>query len=328
MATTPVPDASRVTSMAIAPTNEETAQLLDEAAGLLEAQNANPFRVTAYRRAAAGVRALRVPVVEAAAGGADGLMGPLGIGSRLARAIGEIVATGRLGLLDRLRGETEPTVLLATVAGIGPTLSERIHRNLGVETLEELEMAAHDGRLAAVRGFGRRRIGVVKDALAQRLGRHGRRPLPAVPPPAPAVAELLDIDREYREAAQAGGLRRIAPRRFNPRKVAWLPILHTERDDRHYTALFSNTARAHERGRTGDWVVVYLEDHDADRQATVVTETHGPLAGRRVVRGRERECAEHYAAAAGEPPPTEGHTHPAQRLRSAAHAQAVGHPGH
>jgi hypothetical protein len=313
---------------AVQPTNEETAQVLDEAAGLLEAQNANPFRVTAYRRAASAVRALRVPVAEAAAGGTDSLMVPLGIGSRLARAIGEIIATGRLGLLDRLRGETEPAVLLATVAGIGPALAARIHRDLGVETLEELEMAAHDGRLAAVRGFGTRRIGVVKDALAQRLGRRGRRPLLGVPPPAPAVAEVLDVDREYRDGAQAGHLRRIAPRRFNPGKVAWLPILHTERDDRHYTALFSNTARAHERGRTGDWVVIYLDDDGADRQATVVTETHGPLAGRRVVRGRERECAEHYAAVDGDRLPAARPVHPARRLHDASHAHAVGQPGH
>jgi predicted flap endonuclease-1-like 5' DNA nuclease len=288
----------RPTHMGLAPTNEETAQLLDEAAGLLEAQNANPFRVTAYRRAASAVRALPVPVAEAAAGGPDALMAALGIGPRLARTIAEIIATGRLGLLDRLRGETEPKVLLATVAGIGPELAERIHQELGVETLEELEMAAHDGRLATVRGFASRRVRGVTDALAGRLGRRGRRPLPPLAPSAPPVAELLDVDRQYREEAAADRLRRIAPRRFNPGGRAWLPILHTERGDRHYTALFSNTARAHELGRTGDWVVIYLDDGGSERQATVVTETHGPLAGQRVVRGRERECAAHYAAPA------------------------------
>jgi hypothetical protein len=44
-------------------------------------------------------------------------------------------------------------------------------------------------------------------------------------------------------------------------------------------------------------VVIYVDDGGSERQATVVTETHGPLAGRRTVRGRERECAAHYAAA-------------------------------
>ena len=58
-----------------------------------------------------------------------------------------------------------------------------------------------------------------------------------------------------------------------------------------FTALFSSTARAHEPGRTDDWVVLYYHtDHDAERQCTVVTETHGRMEGLRVVRGREVEC--------------------------------------
>ena len=86
-------------------------------------------------------------------------------------------------------------------------------------------------------------------------------------------------------------LPRIAPKRFNPDGKAWLPVLHTDRADWHFTALYSNTARAHELGRTNDWVVLYYYDGDhREGQCTVVTETHGPLAGARVVRGRESEC--------------------------------------
>jgi putative hydrolase len=72
-------------------------------------------------------------------------------------------------------------------------------------------------------------------------------------------------------------------------------VLHTEREDRHYTVLFSNTARAHQLARVTDWVVIhYHTDHDAEGQRTVVTETGGPLEGERVVRGREAECHDHY----------------------------------
>jgi hypothetical protein len=112
------------------------------------------------------------------------------------------------------------------------------------------------------------------------------------------VAVLLDVDREYREAAAAGRLSRIAPRRFNPSGQAWLPVLHTERDHWQITALFSNTGRAHELGKTRDWVVIYFHtDTQAEGQRTVVTETHGALAGRRVVRGREEECRPASASA-------------------------------
>lgn len=107
----------------------------------------------------------------------------------------------------------------------------------------------------------------------------------------PDVDTLLDVDREYREKAAAGTLRRIAPRRFNPLAEAWLPILHCQRGDWQFTALFSNTARAHALGKTADWVVLYFHsDHGPEGQRTVVTETTGPLQGQRVVRGREPEC--------------------------------------
>jgi putative hydrolase len=109
---------------------------------------------------------------------------------------------------------------------------------------------------------------------------------------------LLDVDREYREKADR--LPRIAPRRFNPTGERWLPVLHTERGDWHFTALYSNTALAHRLGRTRDWVVVYFHaDHEPEGQRTVVTETRGPFIGRRVVRGGEAEGRERRAA-----PPT------------------------
>ena len=80
-------------------------------------------------------------------------------------------------------------------------------------------------------------------------------------------------------------------------------MLHTARGSWHFTALFSNTAKAHELGRTQDWVVLYFHDDDhAENQRTVVTETHGTLVGRRVVRGREDECRAHYEHAASAAP--------------------------
>jgi hypothetical protein len=106
---------------------------------------------------------------------------------------------------------------------------------------------------------------------------------------------LLAVDREYRQKAEAGALPTIAPKRFNPEGNAWLPILHASRDGWHFTALYSNTARAHELGTTRDWVVIYFhDDRHEENQHTVVTQTRGTLLGKRVVRGREAECAAVY----------------------------------
>jgi hypothetical protein len=116
--------------------------------------------------------------------------------------------------------------------------------------------------------------------------------------PVPDVGLILEVDREYRERARAGELKRIAPRRVNPQGEAWLPVLHAHHGPWHFTALFSNTERAHQFHRTHDWVVVYFSNAEGDDgQLTVVTERRGSLTGRRVVRGREPECARHYAGA-------------------------------
>ncbi len=274
--------------------NREVAARLEEVARLLQDQDANRYRVDAYRRGAEAIRRLPRRVSDILREeGLDGLERLPAIGPSLARAIRTLVETGRLPMLERLRGETDPVSLLASVPGIGPVLAKRLHHDLGIDTLEELEAAAHDGRLATLAGVGEKRVVGVRDSLASRLGR--TRPTGGgIAADEPTVAELLDVDHEYRREAAAGHLRTIAPRRFNPRGEAWLPVLHTQRADRHYTALFSNTARAHELYRTRDWVVLYVDGGRDERQYTVVTARRGALKGRRVVRGREGECLAYY----------------------------------
>lgn len=280
------------------PTNDEIANLLDRIAGLLEAQEANVFRVRAYREGAETVRKADQPVTDLVERGKlDELPN---IGQGLTAVIGEYVETGRSDLLDELRGEVDPQDIFAQVPGIGKELAQRIVDRLGIDSLEELEQAAHDGRLQQVSGFGPERIRSVQVGLAGLLSgaarRRYRRKGGAIPEEEgrPSVDLLLDVDAEYRRKAEAGELKRIAPKRFNPSGEAWLPVLNTGRGDWSFTALFSNTARAHELRKTQDWVVIYYKQQGPEEQATVVTETSGPLAGKRVVRGREKETQRYY----------------------------------
>lgn len=279
--------------------NARCADRLREAADLLEAQGANPFRVSAYRKAATTV--LELPEDLPARVDRDGLPGlealP-GIGRGIAAALLEMVRSGRWTQLERLRGSADPVQLLTAVPGLGHRLAERIHDELQVDTLEGLELVAHDGRLESVPGVGPRRAAAIRSSLQTMLSRSRpyHPPRAAGEPDGPGVGTLLAVDREYREKADAGTLPMIAPRRFNPAGETWLPVLHTQRDAWHFTALYSNTAQAHQLSRTRDWVVLYYyDDQHAEGQHTVVTETHGPLAGRRVVRGREAECRAHYS---------------------------------
>jgi putative hydrolase len=215
--------------------NSAIASRLAEIASLLESQAADPFRVQAYRRAAEYVAGFDRPIADVLKeGGVPALVDLPTIGWAIARVIRDLLETGRSGLLDRLRGES--------------------------------------------------------DGVEQRPRRGEGGPVPRPSSPLPSVEDLLSVDREYREKSEAGELKLIAPRRFNPTGEAWLPILHTDRGERHYTALFSNTARAHELGKTHDWVVLYVDGRDAEQQYTVITSGRGAFRGRRIVRGREAEC--------------------------------------
>lgn len=269
--------------------NLTAAERLRECADILRRQKANPFRVNAYIRAAGTLEALQQDARDILASeGIPGLVKLPAIGRGIAAAVDEFARTGRISQLDRLRGEATPESVFQTVPGIGPGLARAIHDSLHVDTLEGLEVAAHDGRLAAVPGIGERRAAGIRAGLAALLGRGRPRSIPRKT--TPSVELLLNVDSEYRRRAAAGKLPRIAPKRFNPDNVAWLPILHTNKAGWHFTALFSNTARAHELGRTDDWVVIYYYDDDHEEgQNTVVTETHGSLKGQRVVRGREAD---------------------------------------
>lgn len=277
--------------------NRMVAERLDEVARMLRGQHANPFRPLAYEQAASVLRALERPVSEILAEeGIDGLLAIPSIGESIARSIRSLIVYGRLPMLERLRGEGDPIALLKTVPGIGNRLADRLHDDLGIASLEDLETAAHDGRLERLAGIRGKRLMAIRDSLQQRLARvrvDGR----AEGDKDPEIEELLDVDREYRKKAAADSLPTIAPRRMNPRRRAWLPVLHTQRGDRHYTALFSNTPRAHSLGKTRDWVVLYYDGGRGERQCTVITAGWGPLEGERVVRGREGECAAHYARA-------------------------------
>jgi DNA polymerase (family 10) len=176
--------------------NSEIARLSEAVARLLENQTANPFRVQAYRRAAETLRQLDRSVAEILQQeGVKGLRKLPGIGESLAHAIQHVILTGRLPLLDQLRGESDPVALLASVPGIGRVLAKRLHHELNIDTLEELEAAAHDGRLAEI-GIGRKRQAGIIDSLAMRL-RSVRTGVRTPVTEDPSVAELLDVDREY-----------------------------------------------------------------------------------------------------------------------------------
>jgi hypothetical protein len=275
------------------------APMLRDMGEAIDSQQGDGYRAHAWRHAAdfleraqPDLRTLRHE------GGLQALEALPTIGRGIAAAIVEILDTGRWRRLAELRGDGDIEELFRTVPGIGDALARQVHEVLGASSLEALEQAAHDGQLLRLSRVGTRRAAAIGAAVGQMLDRAGRLRHAALPHAAsePPVELLLRADTRYREDAAAGRLLKIAPRRFNPDGRAWLPVMQWHESGWRITALFSNTERAHRLGRTHDWVVLYCEDEaHGERQYTVVTAQHGPLAGRRVVRGREDECRRSHA---------------------------------
>lgn len=276
------------------PDNDRIAHALEEAADLLEQKDSNPFRIRAFRRAARSILDADCSISDLALNaGPAALRRFPGIGAGLAGVIDDFVRSGGERLHYHGLGETTPVSALTAIPGIGEVLARRIVDQLQIRDLEDLEMAIYDGRLQQVPGFGARRTTalrqMINSMLGQRLSRRSRDLGAAYGIARPPVELLLKVDAEYRRRAAEGSLPRIAPRRFNPDRVSWLPILSMEDGGWSFRAMYSNTAQAHALGRTRDWVVIFFERAGEASQATVVTETRGSQAGRRVVRGRENE---------------------------------------
>lgn len=283
------------------PSNDHIAEVLERISDLLEVQGGSLFRVRAYRRAARTVRETEIPlVIIVDHEGSEGLEKLPNIGRSISSVIMEFIHNGRVAFLERLEGQVSPEDLFTTVPGIGEKLAIKIHRELKIDTLEELELAASDGRLLDLGGFGQRRVRGIVSSLESILSRSGRRRARRLRwlemhekesgVNEPPVRLILRIDEQYRVGAEKGELKTIAPRRFNPGGKSWLPVLHVEEDGWSFTAMYSNSARAHELGKTKDWVIIYYEREGDENQCTVVTERSGILKGWRVIRGRESEC--------------------------------------
>jgi len=282
--------------------NSEIADVLEEIAKLLKAQDANLFRIRAYQNSAQSIRSAKNSLDRLIKENQINKVKDLPhVGEGIASTIAEYVNTGRISLLDRLKGEISPEDIFEQVPGIGEELAQRIARKTNIHSLEGLEQAAYDGRLKKISGFGKKRLQSVKMSLAGMLSQSaqkkaGERRAIESERKKPPVGLLLEVDEEYRRRAREGKLKKIAPRRFNPQGRAWLPIMHRERKGWVFTALYSNTSRAHELGKVKEWVVIYFEGKDTEGQCTVVTERTGSLKGKRVVRGREEECRDFYGS--------------------------------
>lgn len=134
--------------------NDEIADIFDEIADLLELQQANPFRIRAYRTAARTLRGLRREVAEMLTRG-EALTELAGIGADLAAKIQDVAKTGGTELLYRLRRELPAGLIdLLKLPGLGPKRVKLLYDKLGISSVAALQKAARAGRLTSIQGLG------------------------------------------------------------------------------------------------------------------------------------------------------------------------------
>jgi len=148
--------------------NPEIAQSLNAIADLLELEEANPFRIRAYRNAARVVGGLGREVSEVVARGEELPKLP-GIGADLADKIKTLATTGHLPLLDRLRRKTPHIAQeLLQIQGLGPKRVKTLCDELDIHTIEQLRRAVIDGRVHDLPGFGPGTEEKLRQALEKR----------------------------------------------------------------------------------------------------------------------------------------------------------------
>lgn len=134
--------------------NSDIARIFNQVADLLEIKEANPFRVRAYRNAARTVNDQPQSMAAMIEEGKDLSKLP-GIGGDLAGKIAEIIETGTLKMLKELEKEVPGDLsALLLISGLGPKRVAALHRELGIETLDDLAEAAEKGRIRGLEGFG------------------------------------------------------------------------------------------------------------------------------------------------------------------------------
>jgi DNA polymerase (family 10) len=186
--------------------NLQIARILREIADLLEIKNDNPFKIRAYRNGADIVANHPHVLAEL---DAAALREIPGIGKDLAARIREIAETGDAEFHRELMAEFPPTVLdLLQLQGVGPKTVATLYRELQVRTVEDLEAAAHDGRIRALRGMGAKKEALILKALEERKRHAGRHLLQEAHDAAAALIAVLRERTPSAEIEPVGSLRR------------------------------------------------------------------------------------------------------------------------
>ena len=192
------------------PSNEEIAQLFENLGAMLEMKGDSVFKIRAYQRAARAIGELSFPLAQAVNDGQK-LTGIPGIGKAISDKIHELVTTGQVRTYERTRSELPEGALdLLAIPGIGPKTAMLIGTQLGIGTVEGVEQAAQDGRLASLPRMGQKAAdGILRHIRASHSMSSDRTPIgDALPAAESVISALRQQDPGLTLLSPAGSLRR------------------------------------------------------------------------------------------------------------------------
>jgi DNA polymerase (family 10) len=188
--------------------NSEVARVFQDVADLLELKDENVFKIRAYQKAARSIeyhpRELEVMINDG-----EDLQSIPGVGEAIAKKATELITTGKLAYYENLKAEfPEGITNLLSIPGIGPKTASKLSRELGVTTVDELDRAIGEGRVARLFRVGEKTAENIRHQI-QALRRKDQRIL--LGEALKAVDEIIGALRPIsgvRNLTAAGSLRR------------------------------------------------------------------------------------------------------------------------
>lgn len=186
---------------------DQVAGILNEIAVLLQLKGENPFKSRAYLNGARALESLSEPLDKVVA---ENRLGDIqGIGEALQKKITELVTTGKLAYYEELKAATPPgLVAMLDIPGIGPKKIKAVHDELGIDTVEQLEAACKDGRVAKLKGFGEKTAAKICEGITRRRDYASKHLLSDALPIAESLLEALRSHPNVVRCSAAGSLRR------------------------------------------------------------------------------------------------------------------------
>ncbi len=225
--------------------NKEISGLFEKMADLMEFKGENPFKVSAYRKAARIIGDLTRDIEEISRN--EELRTIPGVGEGIAQKISEYLGTGRMAVYDELReGISDELMGLMNIPGMGPKTLSLIHKEVRIKDMADLRRALDDGSLIGLPGMGEKKVENIRRGIELLAQSRGRMNLGIAFPLATRVVESMKRATGLTKIEVAGSLRRMKE------DIGDIDILATGSEGKKIIAVFTGLPEVREILASGD----------------------------------------------------------------------------